>query len=171
MVTRNPPGAGPSSEWHALRASLPLIVVGVGLFAGSAVTEVMDPSAGPGGFPLWGLLMTLGFIAAIGATVSWFFANGGPAPTTSSPAEVEVRELGRPAPEVRRAVPEVSAPVWDESVLPASAAPASLPPRKVPVAPAQDEVEKALDEIAEIEAELGIPTPVSPRSAAPHAQS
>jgi hypothetical protein len=144
------------SEWAAFRASLPLIVVTVALFIGSVVVDRLDPTAGPGGFPLWGLLMTLGFIAAIGSTVSWFFAKGvaddatqGPTRTADTPDE-----SGRPVPDVRRA-PEAGTPEeWDESSLPVAPAPRA-PPRAVATAPvAPDDVERALDEIAQIEEEL-----------------
>lgn len=158
-----------SSEWSAFSASLPLFVVTVGLFVGSVVVFSLAPNVGPGGFPLWGLLMTLGFIAAIGTTVSWFFAKGA-ADDAAAPADEPASdpEVGRPAPEVRRpaVVPETE--VWDESTIPAR--PAPQPPVRVvaatPAAP--DDVERALDEIAQIEEELEGRRPAAlPRSPAP----
>lgn len=161
-----------ASEWVAFSASLPLFVVSVGLFVGSAVVYSIARSIGPGGFPLWGLLMTLGFIAAIGTTVSWFFAKG-VAEESSRPAdaEVEAEDAGRPAPDVRRAstVPTTpTTPDWDESTIPARPVPRP-PARPVAVAPlGPDDVERALDEIAQIEEELegrgrsALARPISP---------
>jgi hypothetical protein len=147
------------SEWAAFRASLPLFVVTVGLFVGSGVVYRAAPTAGPGGFPLWGLLMTLGFIAAIGATVSWFFAKGSAedaaADSASEPAPTRPpADAGRPSPDVLRPS-EVAAPEdWDESTIPVRTV--SRPPvRPVAAAPVSpDDIERALDEIAEIEEEL-----------------
>jgi hypothetical protein len=154
--TRNSGGPEPSSEWSAFSASLPLFVVTVGLFVASDVVYVVARTVGPGGFPLWGLLLTLGFIAAIGTTVSWFFAKGtaeDAAPRVGpDPAETAT---GRPVPDVRRATTAVAAEDWDESTIPAR--PTVPPPPVRPVAVASvgpDDVERALDEIAQIEEEL-----------------
>lgn len=150
-----PPAPKRASEWVAFSASLPLFVVSVGLFVGSVVVYSIARSIGPGGFPLWGLLMTLGFIAAIGTTVSWFFAKG-VAEESAPPAgpAVGADEAGRPAPDVRRASTAPITPDWDESTIPAR--PVPRPPAR-PVAIAAlgpDDVERALDEIAQIEEEL-----------------
>jgi hypothetical protein len=164
-------GAAParSSEWAAFSASLPLFVVTVGLFIASGVVYSIARTAGPGGFPLWGLLMTLGFIAAIGTTVSWFFAKGAAEDAAASTEPVaEEPETGRPIPDVRRVAVKPAAEVWDESTIPVrpTPPPASRPVATAPVAP--DDVERALDEIARIEEELEgrEPSPIG-RSPAP----
>lgn len=159
MSERDGPGGpsapGRSSEWAAFSASLPLFVVTVGLFLASGVVYTVARTVGPGGFPLWGLLMTLGFIAAIGTTVSWFFAKGAAedAATRTEPVEGDP-ETGRPTPDVRRAMATPAADEWDESTIPArpTPPPMSRPVAAAPVAP--DDVERALDEIDHIEEEL-----------------
>jgi hypothetical protein len=160
----------PHDEWAAFRASLPLFVVSVGLFVGSAIVLWQAPSAGPGGFPLWGLLLTLGFMAAIGTTVSWFFANGPPAEVAPAAAVGEPRN-GRPTPEVQRPPPVVPAPEWDESGIPlrTSATPLRAPARAPD--PPPDDVVRALDEIAAIEEELETRPRSDPRRPAAPARS
>jgi hypothetical protein len=158
----DPDDARPATgEWSAFLASLPLVVVSVGLFAASGFVLRLDPSAGPAGFPLWGLLTTLGFIAAIGATVSWFYAAGPPpvAAATSDAAESGGAEdptvsEGRPAPDVVRPALAAAPAEWDESELPAPAPRTPPRPIAVSVEPAPDDVVRALDEIAAIEDEL-----------------
>jgi hypothetical protein len=149
-----------SREWSAFRASLPLLVVSAGLFVGSVAVDLVAPDAGPGGFPLWGLLLTLGFTAAIGTTLSWFFAVGPEVGSAPAPGASTVPlDLGRPAPDVRRAEPATPTPEWDEG--PASDVPAALGTGvgTAPRSGAPDDVERALDEIAQIEEELeGRPT-------------
>jgi hypothetical protein len=145
-----------ASEWSAFSASLPLLVVTVGLFVGSVVVYRLARTVGPDGFPLWGLLMTLGFIAAIGTTVSWFFAKGA-AEVAALQAESDPAgtATGRPVPDVRHATAATVAEDWDESTIPVRS-PAQQPPvRPVSVASVgPDDVERALDEIAQIEEEL-----------------
>jgi hypothetical protein len=164
MVSQGEAADAPSapkqySEWAAFRASLPLFVVTVGLFTGSAVVFHIARTAGPGGFPLWGLLMTLGFVAAIGATVSWFFAKGAAdAPAADPSEETETFDTatgsGRPAPDVLRAS-EVAVPeAWDESTIPVRRVPRPSVRAVAPAPVASDDVERALDEIAQIEDEL-----------------
>jgi hypothetical protein len=157
----DPAPARPSREWSAFAASLPLFVVSVGLFVGSVVVFTIAPGAGPGGFPLWGLLLTLGFIAAIGTTVSWFFATGeeDDRPSTIPLSHDSAPDLGRPAPDVRRATELEAAPDWDESVIAPRASPRPAVAQAAPPLVRHDDIERALDEIAEIEDELeGRPT-------------
>jgi hypothetical protein len=159
-------------EWTAFRASMPLFVVTVGLFVGSVVVFDLAPAAGPGGFPLWGLLLTLGFIAAIGTTVSWFFANGattGAAP--DRPARDDPSRNGRPLPEVQRTAPVPPAPEWDESGIPQRPPPTRPRPVATPAPPPPDDVVLALEEIAEIEEELENRPRSDPRRPAAPARS
>lgn len=170
-----PPTPRASGERAAFVASLPLLLVSVALFVGSVVVFRLDPSAGPGGFPLWGLLLTLGFIAAIGTTVSWFYAAGPTAPPATAPdapAPAVPEDLGRPAPDVRRgSAPSPVAESWDESVLPVRPSPSPVRPRALAPDPGPDDVEKALDEIEAIEEELESRPRVTPRPAGAPARS
>jgi hypothetical protein len=158
-----------ASEWSAFLASLPLFVVTVGLFAGSAIVYELARSVGPDGFPLWGLLMTLGFIAAIGTTVSWFFAKGAAEDAAAPAGTLAVEpEGGRPMPDVRRDDSPAATEDWDESTIPVRPSPRPPVAAVAVSAPGPDDVERALDEIADIEEELeGRRAPPFARSPAP----
>ena len=134
-----------------------MLLVSGGLFATAALLLDLAPHARPDGFPLWGFVLTLGAIAALGATFLWFSAPAPPTAPVTDPREPwPDPALGRPLPEVRqspRAPPAAAS--WDESVLPVRRA---APPRRpVPVrARPPDDVERALAEIAEIEEQLEV---------------
>ena len=166
-------------------ATLPLIVLTSCLFVGSYLTYESYPKLGPDQFPLWGLLVTLGFIAAIGAVVSGFFAVDGPSVPdgVGNPARVDATsaargspaEFGRPVPErsarrlARGAVSRSSAStgasraepkVWDEATLPPVVARGPRPVLTTPDDPG--EIGRALRRIGEIQRDLtrrrGTPT-------------
>jgi hypothetical protein len=84
----------------ALRESSPLLGASIALFAAGYLCYWFHVSLGPSAFSLWALLLVLGFVAAIGASISWFFvdeeATEEEIPVASPP------ELGRPRPEVRK---------------------------------------------------------------------
>ncbi len=150
-------GEAPLPARSRLVASLPLLVVSGGLFATAALVLDLAPHARPDGFPLWGFLLTLGAIAALGATFLWFSASAPPtAPVSGGLDASPDPAFGRPLPEVRpRPRPPPVAASWDESALPVRRA--APPPRPVVVrARAPDDVERALAEIAEIEEQLEV---------------
>ncbi|MGD0249876.1 MAG: hypothetical protein ABSB97_03160 [Thermoplasmata archaeon] len=125
------------------------MVASVALFVAGAASWWARLQAGPPRFPLWALLVVLGFVASIGAVLSWFL--GGGETEVVSPLEDEkdspfhdggadqversgpVPELGRPAPDVRRPNVEskglVKEPApWDEGPVDVPAAtPAAAP--------------------------------------------
>lgn len=146
-----------------LRESIPLLAVSLLLFLAGAVFRVLGPKVGPPFFPLWALLILLGFVAGIGAVISWFGAGNAPLepkPRTDSGA-IDGRGFGaertggRPPPMTRRPSHSESrrlaepAEPWDEGPAPlaarVSAAPAesadglpSRPPRPSDPAKASD---------------------------------
>ena len=113
-----PSDRGGSESWRGFVASVPLLSVTGALFIGSYVVYREYPNVGPDHFPLWGLLLTLGFVAAIGSVLSWFFATGtdetevtardDQAGDASPDSPVPRREFGRPVPD-RAARPPVPA--------------------------------------------------------------
>jgi len=124
---------------------------GIGLFlaaaaffvAGALVWWLLRP-VGPGSFPLSSLCVLLGFVAAIGGTLAYFFgredpfAERVPAPAVAKrtepaalPPPVPV-DFGRPRPEVRRG-PARSAP--SSGLGAAVAASVAPPPIPAPTAP------------------------------------
>lgn len=167
----------------SLRETLPLLILTGAFFAGSYALYLTHPRLGPGNFPIWGLLLTLGCVAGIGSTVSWFFATD----DVTTPAGIErpgstvalapVRgvhnDFGRPVPEtaprdhsagppdsaakavVRTRTP--SAP-WDEDVLPPVTAKGPRPVLTTPEDPG--EIGRALEEIADIQRQLAARPPV-----------
>ena len=146
------------------RETLPLLIASAVLFAAGAVTWWAGVRVGPPRFPLWALLVVLGFVAAIGSVLAAFL--GGDETVTVPPAtdkEIEdarstppAVELGRPAPDVRRpeqppVVP--SAVPWDEGPVESSrpapvAAPAPRPWTDVDAEVAMRELEGIEQEIA-----------------------
>jgi hypothetical protein len=174
----------------ALLGTLPLAILTVTMFIGAYVVYARYPGVGPGDFRLWGLFLTLGFVAAIGTVVSWFFATDEPelsssredsaAADTASRRPSAPVEFGRPTPDAVSSrgsagtapvhVPAApTAPIavpdaapWDEDVLPP---PIVRGPR--PVLPTLDdpgEIDRALEEIEEIQRELAArPPPMAPR--------
>ncbi|HXW67663.1 MAG TPA: hypothetical protein VEL82_07310 [Thermoplasmata archaeon] len=169
-----PTEAAPAeSLGDGLAASWPLLAAAAGLFVGAAVVFERAPHVGPSDFPLWGLLIALGFIAGIGATLSWFYATSATtvAPEVAAPkAELAgatrrapAGEGGRPVPEARRADDGAAgAGAWDETLLVAPA----VSPRVVrpPPALSEEEVDRALNEIDRIEEQLSRrPEPKRPR--------
>lgn len=148
-----------------------MIGLTAGLLIMSDVFFAYEPHAGPAHFPLWGLLLTLGLVAAVGASVSWFFATDEPTPETlpraktggaRSSARSERKDYGRPAPEVASGSPSgrgsavppavvVSEP-WNEDVLPPATAHGPRPVWTTPDDPG--EIAQALEEIAEIQRQL-----------------
>lgn len=174
--TESDPNGRATDPQNALLGTLPLIVLTGALFVTSYLVFASYPSLGPGNFPLWGLLLTLGFVAGIGAVVSGFYATGdaespqGSSVATPPAAGALLRaraDLGRPAPDLSRTADypgpltgvEVPAALgaatpqpWDED---------SLPPVGVhgprPVLTTLDdpgEIGRALAEIEEIQRQL-----------------
>lgn len=84
----------------ALWESAPLLGASIALFAAGYLCYEFHVSLGPSAFSLWALLLVLGFVAAIGASISWFFAEEEATPEEISLAQPP--ELGRPRPEVRK---------------------------------------------------------------------
>lgn len=177
-VSDDPPAADPRSP---LVGTLPLIMLTGALFVGSYLTYLEYSRLGPDNFPLWGLLMTLGFVAAIGSVVSWFFATDQPpaasratgrepAPATVSPQGSRT-EWGRPVPDGAaarggggagvEAAPTgaggATPPPWDEDVLPPVTARGPRPVLTTPDDPG--EIGRALAEIAEIQRQLSARRP------------
>jgi hypothetical protein len=184
MATPDPEETVPGSFWQerGIGGTLPLLVLTAGLFFGCLLAYLFAPHVGPGGYPLWGLLLTLGFIAAIGATISAYYAAGEtrvePEPTRP-PAAAIPREFGRPRPDILRTPssspsatgtsgPSAVIPDWDESSLPASTPRRPSPVLRTPGDPG--EIERALTEIETIQAELETRPVPSGRARAPAAR-
>jgi hypothetical protein len=163
----------------ALRGTLPLILLTAALFVGSYAVYALYPDRGPYNFPLWGLLLTLAFVAAIGAVVSWFFAvddteavaKEARATTTPTPSSTEGSrsDFGRPVPEVSARRPSATAPAgnarpatparpsvapWDEDAIPPLATRGPRPVLTTPDDPG--DIARALEEIEEIQRQLAI---------------
>jgi hypothetical protein len=176
----------------AVRGTLPLLMITGALFFVSVVFFAYYRNVGPRDFPLWGLLLTLGFVSAIGSSVSVFFAAEDEEPEStgegSIPSTGESRsdrdEFGRPKPDlvdpgpgsptvgpVTPRVPGRAAEVqpWSEDTLP----PAVLRgPR--PVLTTLDDpgdISRALEEIAEIQRQLVARAPATPARPEPSAGS
>ncbi len=175
-----PPGPS-TGRRSSFFGTLPLIVLTGILFAGAYLVYLRASRLGPGNFPLWGLLITLGFVAAIGAVVSWFFATDvdgvsskgieTPSGDARGAGHGPRNDLGRPVPDLgaRPAAPGPSSGLgravavadpsaarhpepWDEDALPPVAA---RGPR--PVLTTLDDpgdIGRALEEIADIQREL-----------------
>lgn len=147
------------SPWAGFAPSSPLFLAATALFIGGYAVWRFDPTVGPGSFPLWDLLVVLGFVSAIGGVVSWFYAVGDGEPAVAErPTSVEVEsrpvaprlrarppaptvapraELGRPRPDVsgpRRASGPASG---------FSAALATTPPDAPPWEGDDDELDRA----------------------------
>ena len=188
-----PPSADPDSP---LRGTLPLIVLSVAFFVGAYVAFVVYPHLGPDNFPIWGFLLTMGFVAAIGSTVSWFFATDDveslrarsdaaeTATATPGSARGKRKEFGRPAPDrVRPATLEgpssgvgamaarskATADPWDEDALPPVAPRGPRPLLATPDDPG--DIGRALEEIAEIQRQLVTRPTVSRSSDRPPARA
>ena len=157
-----------------LEAAFPLLVLTGVLFIAAGATFATFPAAGLGVLRIWGLFMTLGFIAAIGATLAWYFAVGPEDGSPSSPSRPAhrgernvLRDGGRPAPS-NTAVGSVAPrpPAWSEDEVP------FLPARHYRPVPsgavATVDVGSALTEINGIEDELDARAPLpKPRSQSP----
>ena len=154
MSRSDDPGASdpPETPLDSLAESAPLFVISGALFVAGFLFWRDGSTAGPTFFPIWNLLIALGFIAAIGGLISWLFAMpAGAAPgeraSPSGSAEEDRDDFGRPRPEVRRRSP-VPTPtgglatamssygmppraIWSEDDLPV------LPPAPLPRAPAR----------------------------------
>ena len=63
-----------------------MFLAATALFIGGYAVWRFNPSVGPGSFPLWDLLVILGFVSAIGGVVSWFYAVGDGGPVDIEPA-------------------------------------------------------------------------------------
>ncbi|MGA9839710.1 MAG: hypothetical protein WBF81_00840 [Thermoplasmata archaeon] len=185
--TSDTEAAGPVEDPRtALIRTLPLAVLTVVLFVGGYVAYRVAPLLGPANFPLFGLLFTLGFVAAVGTVLSWFFATDEPQPSgeveTARPAPstdatpLSRAEFGRPPPEVvppkvaapisvDPVIPSVAAAPWDEDVLPPVTPRGPRPVLTTPNDPG--DIGRALEEIAEIQRELASRRP----SPAPRADS
>jgi hypothetical protein len=106
LYNTEPRGTVAPSPWTGFVPSSPLLLAALALFIGGYAVWRFDPSAGPGMFPLWDLLIVLGFVAGIGAVLSWFFASGYGEPVEEEPA-APPEAKARPAPKPR---PRVAAP-------------------------------------------------------------
>jgi hypothetical protein len=183
-----PPENPEDDRGASLWGTLPLIALTAVLYVGAYVAYRSFRTLGPANFPLWGLLFTLGFVGAIGAVVSWFFATDDHEPAPGSPRESRVdtpspssdprADFGRPIPSLTPHPPptptatvvggtaavavETPAP-WDEDALPPVAARGPRPVLTTPEDPG--DIRRALEEIAEIQRELSVrrPVPVGPR--------
>jgi hypothetical protein len=135
---------------RVLVENLPFLIVTCALFLGSYLCHEFGNSIGPSIFPLWALLLTLGFVAAIGTSVGWFIAAGRTAVVPrSSPPKARSEDAGRPPPEIRREPP--TEPWFEGPPLP------DPPQRAVPrvervVAPVENSGD-ALKELEDIERE------------------
>jgi hypothetical protein len=168
---------GPASVPRSpLVATLPLIVLTGALFTGSYLSYLEYRRIGPDNFPIWGLLLTLSFVAAIGAVVSWFFATDESASTMQAGAgeTSEAKPIGRGTPpEFGRPMPEATAagkpvgglrdraaaiaqkpaaPPWDEDVLPPVAARGPRPVLTTLEDPGN--IARVLEEISDIQRDL-----------------
>ncbi len=158
---RAPHALSPAAEPEApflLRNGVGLFLAATAFLTVGALDWWLYPPVGPGAFPLSTLLLLLGFVAAIGGTLAYFFgredpfaAHAEPAPeppTRAVPAfRPDPEEYGRPKPEVRRpeplrAGPSPAAPPLVPGPAPAPAASAVSPAsgavevrRAVPPAP------------------------------------
>jgi len=139
LPTRYPPE--PATPF-LLRNGVGLFLAATGFFVVGGLDWWLFPPTGPGSFPLSTLLLLLGFVAAIGGTLAYFFGREDPfiersttrrLPATPRPAAV--LEYGRPRPEVRR-VDSSSAP---SSGLGAAVVAASAPPPPQPAPPPRTE--------------------------------
>ena len=170
---------GESPFW----ASMPLMALTALLFLGAFVTLAFESRTGVGRFPLWSLLFTLGIVAAIGTTISWFYASDDPdregADSTPLATPAARRsEFGRPPPDVGPGGSRAQSPVvtgaattapWDEDVLPPV-----VPRGPRPVLTTLDdpgEIGRALEEIAEIQRQLAARPAGSSRAAAASARA
>jgi hypothetical protein len=180
-----PPEKALDERRSTLYGTLPLALLTGALFLGAFVAYREYSSIGPGIFPLWGLLVVLGFVASIGTVLSWFFATDEPVPAGRTPSAAAVQpvnppvpsraDFGRPPPDVRaprgRAGPVgvvagVQPPVspaaepWDEDVLPP---PIVRGPRPILTTPEDPgDIAHALEELEDIQRELttrGAPAP------------
>ena len=177
-----PPDAPSPARRSPLVGTLPLIVLTAGLFVASYLVFQWDPRLGPYNFPLYGLLLTLGFIAAIGAVVSWFFATDGSVPARAPMEDGDEKgtdaarsrrdDFGRPVPEVTRrssgeqpasgvgravAAGGHSTDPWNEDVLPPVVPHGPRPVLTTPDDPG--DIARALEEIADIQRELATRRP------------
>jgi hypothetical protein len=166
---------------EAVLGTMPLLILVGFLLAAALFIFLLNPSLGPTIFPLWGLFLVLGVIAAGGASVSLLYAEervpsvpavpgsaDATTPSRSPPSLTFAREeFGRPVPDVTRSAPaspaltpvRVVAEPWDEDALPVTAVPAAPP--ITPERPS--DISRALDEIADIQRELlGRRAPSSP---------
>ncbi|MGI0129301.1 MAG: hypothetical protein ACREEC_04000 [Thermoplasmata archaeon] len=176
LSSETPAVAAGTSLRASLVGTVPMIGLTVGLFAGSYITLREAPRLAADHFPLWALLLALGFVGAIGCVVSGFYAVdetvSAPPRDAAGPAisERDARdEFGRPVPDraVRSSVEGSSnglgppaigltKPVepWDEDSLPP---PPARGPR--PVLTTLDDpgdIGRALEEISAIQRELDI---------------
>jgi hypothetical protein len=96
----------------SLIMSLPLLFATLALFLGGYFTWATAPTVGPRGFPLWDLLVVLGFISGVGTILSVLYWDS-PAPSGTEPAPVDRapldssdrRDFGRPRPSAEPATP------------------------------------------------------------------
>jgi hypothetical protein len=130
MATTDPVHLEPSSSLlraPEFRETLPLLLASATLFVAGFACWKVGIDAGPPRFPLWALLLLLGFVAAIGSVLSWLLAGSSTGSAESRPVPLDLRndatdepgEFGRPAPDVRRpSSPHESAYAarapWDE---------------------------------------------------------
>ncbi len=159
------PSAGTMRD--GLRESMPLFLVAGLMFVAGVVARSRGTTVGTSHFAVAELLVALGFAAAIGGVLSWFFAGGPARPSRTEGAEPTSTDGGRlgwhPRPQVRveslphevrpppsdalsTTAPLPTAP-WDEGPVDL-APPAGAPP------PSSSEAESTFRELDGIQEEL-----------------
>jgi len=86
--------------------SLPFLIASAVLFVAGILCYEYGVTWGPSVFPVWALLVTLGFVAAIGTAIAWYVAAERPRPGRAGAegrGTGRTEESGRPRPEVSRA--------------------------------------------------------------------
>jgi len=112
LYSSEAPRAAAPSPWYGFAPSSPLFLAATALFIGGYAVWRYDAAVGPGYFPLWDLLVVLGFVSAIGGVLSWFFASGDSEGTEREP-EPPVVAPPRAAPSPRARPTTTSAPRGD----------------------------------------------------------
>lgn len=157
-------GQEPRRLSEGLRESVPLLATSLGLFAAGVVAWLARYQVGPPLLPIWALLLVLGFVAGIGAVISWFYAEG-PGPfrpaggADGEPGDALGVEppTGRPRPEVRYeatsipTTPTASPAPWDEGPIDLAPVSSSLLASRLRAA----ETEDALQELDGIQRAMG----------------
>ena len=144
-------------------ASAPLLATSAVLFVVAVFALMYGVTFAGGRFPLAGLLAGLGFIAAIGAVLSWFFASG--TASEQGPKGSDERERaeppserleGRPRPDVRidrsgqASHPSSEQAPWDEG----PSEPPAPRPARYPTLAVNVDAQDAIQELERIQQEV-----------------